>query len=163
MMIKPMKNLHKTLIAFGLLSIFAAGCKKDEQSIDTEYPVIDLSIANAFPQQCATVSRGQKFTFKARFTDNAELGSYSIDIHHNFDNHSHSTEVSDCSAVVVKTPVKPFVLINTFQIPTGQQTFEATNEITVPADIDPGDYHFLIKLTDKEGWQTIKGISIKIN
>ncbi|RYD73590.1 MAG: DUF4625 domain-containing protein, partial [Sphingobacteriales bacterium] len=26
-----------------------------------------------------------------------------------------------------------------------------------------GDYHFLIRITDKAGWQTIKAISIKIN
>nr|WP_244939634.1 DUF4625 domain-containing protein [Arcticibacter tournemirensis] len=32
----------------------------------------------------------------------------------------------------------------------------------MPADADPGDYHFMIKLTDKEGWQTIKGLSIKL-
>nr|WP_229206214.1 DUF4625 domain-containing protein [Dyadobacter fermentans] len=39
----------------------------------------------------------------------------------------------------------------------------ANQQIDVPADIDPGDYHFMIRLTDKEGWQTIRGISIKIN
>jgi hypothetical protein len=158
-----MKKIQKLIVAIGMSVIFAAGCKKDNQSIDTEYPVIDITSPNAFPVQCSNVTRGQKFTFKAKFSDNAELGSYSLDVHHNFDHHSHSTEVSDCSVEAKKTPNKPFILINTFQIPTGQKTYDAINEITVPIDIDPGDYHFLVKLTDKEGWQTLKGISIKVN
>ena len=154
-------KLLKYILPIVLLASIA-GCKKDEYKIDTEYPVIDVTGANAFPIQCSTLTRGQKFTFRAKLSDNVALGSYSLDIHHNFDHHSHSTEVSNCNVDPVKTPVKPFLLINTFQIPEGQTVYEASNELTVPADIDPGDYHFLIKVTDKEGWQTLKGISIKI-
>lgn len=149
-------------IAVILLLGFITACKKDETNIDTEYPVIDVTGSSAFPIQCSTLTRGQKFTFKAKFSDNVALGSYSLDVHHNFDHHSHSTEVSDCTMDAIKTPVKPFLFINTFQIPSGTSSYEAINEITIPADIDPGDYHFLIKVTDKEGWQTLKGISIKI-
>ena len=154
-------KLLKYILPIVLLASIA-GCKKDEDKIDTEYPVIDITSANAFPIQCSTLTRGQKFTFRAKLSDNVALGSYSLDIHHNFDHHSHSTEVSNCNVDPVKTPVKPFLLINTFQIPAGQTVYEASNELTIPADIDPGDYHFLIKVTDKEGWQTLKGISIKI-
>jgi uncharacterized membrane protein len=61
-----------------------------------------------------------------------------------------------------KVPVNPLLLIKTFELPGGLQEYQATLEIDVPEDVDPGDYHFMIKLTDREGWQTIKGISIKI-
>ena len=143
--------------------ILIAGCsKKDDVSIDTEYPVIDISSSNAFPIQCSEVTRGEKLIFKAKFSDNSALGSYSLDIHHNFDHHTHSTEVAVCTMNPVKTAVKPFLFINTFEIPVGTRSYEATKEILIPLDIDPGDYHFMIKLTDKEGWQTLKGISIKI-
>lgn len=158
-----MIKTQKLIIVLGLLGIFVAGCKKDETNVDTEYPVIDVTGSSAFPIQCSTLTRGQKFTFRAKFNDNAALGSYSLDIHHNFDHHTHSTEVSSCTMDAIKTPVKPFLLINTYQIPAGQKLYEASNEITIPADIDPGDYHFLIKVTDKEGWQALKGISIKID
>ncbi|SFH19745.1 DUF4625 domain-containing protein [Pedobacter insulae] len=157
-----MKKFKKLVVLFYLIGIFAVGCKKDEGEVDIEYPIIDIAFADAFPIQCSTFTRGQTITFKAKFTDNAALGSYSLDIHHNFDHHSHSTEVSNCTAEAVKTPIKPFLLIKTFQIPAGQTMYEANNQLTIPADIDAGDYHFLIKLTDKEGWQTLKGISIKI-
>lgn len=159
-------NIKKHVIsrALAVSMLFVFGCKKDNTSkIDTEYPVIDIAAADAFPKQCSNLTRGQKFNFKAHFSDNAELGSYSLDIHHNFDQHSHSTEVEECAESPVKAPVKPLLFIKTQEIPKGQKSFIATLEVDVPADVDPGDYHFVIRLTDQEGWQTIKGLSIKVN
>lgn len=150
-----------TLIAS--LAILLNGCKKDEQEIDTIYPEIDLTAQGTFPQQCSLIRSGEKFIFTMALSDNRELGSVSIDIHHNFDHHTHSTEVSNCNSDPIKTPVKPFLLIRDFSIPPGQKNYRISQEITVPSGVDAGDYHFLIRLTDKEGWQTIKGISIKIN
>ncbi|MGO3807509.1 MAG: DUF4625 domain-containing protein [Sphingobacterium sp.] len=152
------------LIGLLLFSVIVlAGCKKEnQQEIDTEYPVIDIGAVNAFPKQCDTVHRGDKFTFIAELKDNAELGSVSIDIHHNFDHHTHSTEVENCGLNPIKTPLKPFTLIRSYDIAAGLKTYSLQQEITIPADIDTGDYHFMIRLTDKEGWQTIKGLSIKI-
>ena len=144
-------------------AILFFGCSKDKDPIDTEYPAIDITAASAFPKQCSTLKRGEKYVFRAQLNDNVQLGSVSIDIHHNFDHHTHSTEVDDCGLAPIKTPVKPFLLIQTFPIPAGERTFQTNAEITIPADVDPGDYHFMIRLTDKEGWQTIKGLSIKIN
>ncbi len=141
--------------------ILLSNCSSDSET-DTEYPVIDISSAQAFPKQCSSVDRGKKFTFRARFSDNLALGSFSLDIHHNFDHHSHSTEISNCEFEAVKTAVKPFLFIKDYSIPEGQTSYEATVEIEVPVDADPGDYHFMIRLTDKEGWQTIKGLSIKL-
>jgi len=155
------KKLH--LLVFGLLLLLGiAGCKKDKKEIDTEYPVIDISATDAFPKQCSNLKRGQKFVFRATLSDNIELGSVSVDIHHNFDHHTHSTEVNDCDMEAVKAPVNAFLLIKSFDIPAGQKSYQIAQEIEVPANVDTGDYHFMIRLTDKEGWQTIKGLSIKI-
>lgn len=149
-------------MAFAIFYVMLlSNCSKSSEA-DTEYPVIDISSAQAFPKQCSTIERGKKLSFKARFSDNLALGSYSLDIHHNFDHHSHSTEISNCEFEAVKSPVKPFLFIKDYSIPEGQTSYEATAEIEIPADADPGDYHFMIKLTDKEGWQTIKGLSIKL-
>lgn len=154
------KTKSLTALLIGLLAL--ASCSSDNNEIDTEYPVIDISASNAFPIQCSEITRGQKITFRAKFTDNVALGSYSLDIHHNFDHHTHSTEVNNCIADPVKKPVNPMLYINSVTIPNGEKSYEAVQEITIPTDIDPGDYHFMIRLTDKEGWQTIKGLSIKI-
>ena len=157
--------MKKKLIGIGLILIAAfSACKKDssKEAIDTEYPEINITAANVFPKQCSTVKRGEKFIFRAQLSDNAQLGSVSVDIHHNFDHHTHSTEVESCGLDPLKTPVKPFLLIQAYPISAGLKTYEVQQEITVPDDIDPGDYHFMIRLTDKEGWQTIKGLSIKV-
>ena len=154
------KNKHIILILLTVFSVFSA-CKKEED-IDTTYPEISNSITDAFPIQCSVIKRGEKFSFKAVFSDNLELGSSSIDIHHNFDHHSHSTEVNSCTMEPVKVPVNPFLLIKTYPIPSGQKSYIMNEELVVPLNADPGDYHFMIRLTDKAGWQTIKGISIKI-
>lgn len=152
----------KSLITLLISLLALASCSSDNNEIDTEYPVIDISASNAFPIQCSEITLGQKITFRARFTDNSALGSYSLDIHHNFDHHTHSTEVNNCIADPIKKPVNPMLYINSVTIPNGEKSYEAVQEITIPTDIDPGDYHFMIRLTDKEGWQTIKGLSIKI-
>lgn len=140
-----------------------AGCSKDEEtSIDDTYPIIDNTAETAFPKQCSVINRGRSFVFRTTFSDDTELGSVSVDIHHNFDHHSHSTEVSDCNMDPVKAPLRPFLLIQDFPLPAGLKNYVLEKEILVPTDVDPGDYHFLIRVTDKAGWQTIKGISIKV-
>jgi len=156
-----MKQLRQFILLAGIV-LAAVACDKDEPAIDTEYPLISTDAPGSYPVQCSALKRGEAFTFKATFSDNIALGSYSLDIHHNFDHHTHSTEVSDCQTDPVKKPVNPFLLIKSFDIDQSQQRFQASQTIQVPADIDPGDYHFMIRLTDKEGWQTLRGISIKI-
>lgn len=156
--------MKKAIFYFSILTVLClSACKKDtENEIDTEYPTIDVTAANAFPKQCGTVSRGETFTFRALLSDNTALGSLSLDIHHNFDHHTHSTEVETCSMEPIKIPIKAFLLIKSFPIPADQRSFLMEQQISIPSDIDPGDYHFMIRLTDREGWQTIKGLSIKI-
>lgn len=152
------------LCTAGILCLLLSNCSKDKtEPIDTIYPEINVSAQNAFPKQCSVLKRGEKFTFRASVSDNVQLGSLNVDIHHNFDHHTHSTELEECDLAPIKQAVKPFLLIKNIVIPKGLKTYEVSSEIEIPADIDPGDYHFMIRLTDQEGWQTIKGLSIKIN
>ncbi|WP_339923173.1 DUF4625 domain-containing protein [uncultured Cyclobacterium sp.] len=159
----------KTLKYIGLLAlvfIFSVSCDPTEET-DTEKPLIDLSIDDAFPNSCAIMYFDEPFNFKAYFSDNFALGSYSIDIHNNFDHHSHSTEEDDCTLDDKKTATHPFVFINDYEIPENSSSYETDLTMTIPsADesglFQEGDYHFYISLTDKEGWSTQKGLSVKI-
>ncbi|WP_320019164.1 DUF4625 domain-containing protein [Labilibaculum manganireducens] len=160
-----MKNLTTIFILLFLLMIFNS-CEKDEE-IDKEKPTINLTIQDAFPLSCDTIYFGESFELKALFSDNVELGSFSIDIHNNFDHHSHSTEVTECNLDPIKSPVTPFLFINDYDIPTGLKQYETNLEINIPLSnengiFDDGDYHFFISLTDKEGWSEQKGLSIKM-
>lgn len=148
------------------LSILFNSCDK-EKNIDTEKPKIDIGIQGAFPVNCDTLYFGESFKLKVLLSDNVELGSYSIDVHNNFNQHSHSTEVTECSLDPKKEPINPFTLIQDYDIPTGLKEYETTVSITIPSNnstgyYDDGDYHFYINLTDKEGWSVQKGLSIKM-
>jgi len=154
------------LLLLGIVMVLSViSCKKTE--IDDQKPVIMASGNSSFPVNCDTLYFGESFTFSSLFTDNAALGSYSLEIHQNFDHHSHSTEVSDCTMNPVKTAVNPYQFIMDYSIPEGMMEFTASDIITIPAGnqkgaFDEGDYHFYISLTDKEGWSVQKGMSIKI-
>ncbi len=160
-----MKIFKNILVLFMAFLIFDA-CKKGDE-IDTEKPVINISIQGAFPVNCDTLYFGESFNFKVLFSDNVELGSYSIDIHHNFDHHSHSTEVAECNLGPIKNPVNPVTFIQDYEIPAGLKEYEPNVSITLPSEnangfFDEGDYHFYISLTDREGWSAQNGISVKM-
>ena len=167
LMLKIMKILRLVIFPVLLLAFFSS-CEKE--AIDKEKPTIDLSIQDAFPVNCDTLHFGETFTFKALFSDNAKLGSvtaYSIDIHNNFNHHSHSTEVTECNLSPDKEPVNPFLFIENYDIPAGLSEYETNLSISIPSgndngEYDEGDYHFFISLTDKEGWSAQKGLSIKM-
>ena len=158
-----MKVFHYLGVLFTVIAL-GTSCERD---IDTEKPDIDIGIPGAFPVNCDTLYFGESFILKMRFIDNVELGSFSIDIHNNFDHHSHSTEVTECNPGPVKSPVNPFTTIDDFDIPTGVKEYITDLSISIPSGnedglYDDGDYHFYISLTDKEGWSAQKGLSIKI-
>jgi hypothetical protein len=148
--------MSKKIFIISILAFTLSAC--DEEDKDMQKPEISIS----FPQNCQTLQRGESFTFIAQFSDNAELGSYNIEIHNNFDHHSHSTDNVECELNAKKAPVNAWVFNPNYAIPAGRKTFEANNEIIVPADIDAGDYHFMVRLTDKSGWQQLAAVSVKI-
>jgi hypothetical protein len=153
------------LLLGAALTLALNGCFFED--VDEQKPEIDLAVEGAFPMNCDTLFFGETFTFRALFTDNVELGSYSIDIHHNFDHHSHTTETSGCDLSPVQVPSNPFQLTVDYTIPEQLMEFQTAEEIIVPAEngeglFDEGEYHFFIRLTDREGWSTQKGLSIKI-
>lgn len=157
--------MKQVLILFAVTAILFTACNKDET--DQEKPVINLTADDSFPQNCDTLWLGETFTFRAVFTDNQELGSFSIEIHEDFDHHEHSTETEECEPMPDREPVNPFEYLQDFTIPQGLSHYEAEVEITIPETndegmLDEGDYHVFISLTDREGWSEQKGLSVKI-
>jgi hypothetical protein len=155
--------MNKKIVPYILIGFFCGACGNDDEGRDMEKPSIEMSGSHAFPQNCTVLRKGESYTFKAIFTDNRELGNYNIEIHNNFDHHSHSTDNTDCDPEPKKAPVNPFVYNQDFPIPEGVTYFEAQNQLAIPPDIDAGDYHFMIRLTDKAGWQQLKSVSLKIS
>lgn len=148
----------RKILIFNILAFALFSCG-DNDDKDMQKPEIEIS----FPQNCIQLQRGESFTFRAQFSDNVELGSYNIEIHHNFDHHSHSTDNVECELDEKKTTlIKTWIFNRDYAIPAGQKAFEANNAIPVPDDVDAGDYHFMARLTDRSGWQQQAAISVKI-
>jgi len=68
----------------------------------------------------------------------------------------------ECPMDEKKSPINPWIYNQDFSIPTGQTKYTSQFNIPIPEDIDPGDYHFMIRVTDKAGWQQLHAVAIKI-
>lgn len=148
---------------YSFLLVLAASCSdSDDSEIDTEKPTISVNYSGGFPQACEELQRGQTYTFKAQVTDNVALSAYSLDIHNNFDHHTHDDQGAQCELDDVKTAVNPMIYMENFSIPEGGTSYEISISITIPEDVDVGDYHCSYSVTDATGWQSRTSVDIKI-
>ena len=145
-----------------LCALSACSGSDDEEQKDMQQPVISEQGITANPIDCQQYHRGDVIPFHYVMTDDQELGAYNIEIHNNFDHHTHSTTATECPMDAQKDPKNPWVYNRDFSIPSGQRTYDARHDIQIPADIDPGDFHFMIRLTDRAGWQQLHAVAIKI-
>lgn len=150
--------MKKKIIPVLLCALCACGSSDDDMS----KPVISDKGIVAMPTDCQVYHRGDIIPFHYVFTDDTELGNYNIEIHHNFDHHTHGTTATVCEMDEKKAPVNAWIFNNDYEIPTGQTTYNSRLDIRIPDDIDTGDYHFSIRVTDRAGWQEMKALSIKI-
>ncbi len=155
-------SLMMALITASTLSMLSCGDSDGDESKDMQKPAISEQGIVANPIDCQVYHRGESILFHYLLTDDIELGSYNIEIHNNFDHHTHSTTAIDCELDAKKTPQHPWVYNQDYAIPSGLRSYEAKFDIPIPADIDTGDYHFMIRLTDNAGWQQIHSVAIKI-
>lgn len=157
-----MKKILLGLTAATALLGGTACSSNDDIVKDTEKPVISEAGIVANPIDCQEYNRGESIPFQYLFTDNEELGNYNIEIHHNFDQHTHGTQGPTCKLDEKKQPVKPWIYTASFAIPSQSKTYKGRQDIQIPKDIDPGDYHFVIRVTDKAGNQQLKAMAIKL-
>lgn len=165
------KNLF---LALCLCAIYIGFTACENKSKDVTPPVIDD--ASFLPADCDIYYLGD--TIKVYFvcSDNTELGNYNIEIHNNFDHHTHSTSASDCGNEGEHhdeeytehdhehTPAEgAWVYNQDFPIARGLKGDTVDVNIPVPVEATDGDYHFMLRLTDRAGWQTIKAVAIHLH
>lgn len=143
-----------------LVALAFAACANDDRDMDR--PLISSEGVVASPNDCDSYACGDTIHFCYRMQDNAELGSYNIEVHSNHDHHTHSTSAAECQQHQTSATSNPWVFNRDFKIADGLRDYTARVDIAIPADVDPGDYHFMIRLTDKAGWQEIRSVAISI-
>lgn len=148
------------LLFLGLMNSCSTG---DDHAIDTEKPIVDISYGQGFPKACERLERGKTYTFRAQLSDNDALASYSLDIHHNFDHHTHDDQGAQCELDAVKSAINPMILMENRPVEGGPRSFEIEISVAIPLDVDPGDYHCAFSVTDRNGWQGRTSVDIKIH
>ncbi len=175
--------MKKTIFTLSLLfALCACGGSDDDAAKDMTYPEIVSEGIVAVPTNCNVFKPGDVIPFNYVFKDDTELGSYNIEIHNNFDHHtSHSNSAEKCEMDEKQSEVSPWVYNQDYTIPAGLKNYTARIDIPIPTEVvvyekdaqtgkekgvlkplQPGDYHFMIRLTDATGWQTLHAISIKV-
>ncbi|WP_246296568.1 DUF4625 domain-containing protein [Winogradskyella vidalii] len=159
---KKMRVLSK-YVSFLFFTILVTSCSSDDSSdIDEQRPTITINYDGGFPQACEQLVKGETYIFRAQVSDNQALASYSLDLHHNFDHHTHDDQDVYCETDPIKVAVNPLMYIENFNIEDGLTTYEINIEITIPNDVDTGDYHCAYSVTDETGWQSRTSVDIKI-
>ncbi|MEE9362226.1 MAG: DUF4625 domain-containing protein [Cellulophaga sp.] len=143
--------------------LLAVSCSSDDSIVKDEVkPTISINYNEGFPQACVELVKGETYNFKAKVTDNIALASYSLDIHHNFDHHTHDDQGAQCNFDSKKQAINPLIFMENYRIEKGLTTYEINIRQTIPDDIDTGDYHFQYSVTDETGWQSRTSVDVKI-
>lgn len=168
-----MKKLKYMSLMQALVCVITLGftsCDNNDEDKDMTYPKISSEGITANPIDCQVYQRGSVIPFHYIFTDDMELGAYNIEIHSNFDHHTHGTTSTDCEDGDEHEGEQEheheheggWHYNQDFAIPAGLRTYEARHDIVIPSDIEPGNYHFMVRLTDHAGWQQLHAVAIKI-
>jgi hypothetical protein len=138
--------LAATAIAF-------SGCKEDS---DTEKPVINLE--EPCEGDVLEIGGEHGVHFEVEFTDNEALASYKVNIHPNFDGHTHeSSSVLKSAAETVD-----FEFEKTWML-SGRNQSVHHHEIVIPENATPGNYHLMVYCTDAAGNETHIAINVELS
>ncbi|TQI70542.1 uncharacterized protein DUF4625 [Gramella sp. Hel_I_59] len=135
-----MKHYFKILAVLLTVTAFTA-CSDDDDALDSQKPTIVMSE----PEDGEAFEIGGELHFDIDLTDNDGLASYKVDIHNNFDGHTHS--------VVKQETEEPWSYQQTFQIDGNPTSFEAHEHIAILEGIAEGEYHLGVIVVDAAGNQ----------
>lgn len=129
-----MKNISLALLLAMVAAITFQSCSKDE---DTEKPnIVAVTLEDEF------VAAGDEIGFDLSVTDNEGLKEYKIDIHDDFDGHSHGKTANyDKFETVIINQISGL-------------SFNDHVHIDVPANTMAGPYHVNVYVLDKDGNQS---------
>ncbi|MDR1562422.1 MAG: DUF4625 domain-containing protein [Dysgonamonadaceae bacterium] len=130
------KYIFKCLCLSALVAIAICGCTEDS---DTEKPVINM--IEPAEGDILKIGSDNGVHFEVEFTDNESLKSYRVNIHDNFDNHTHS---------ILRAETVDFEYENSWEI-SGKNALVHHHEIKIPEDATPGNYHLTVYCSDAEG------------
>ena len=115
------------------LPLFVFSCDKSDDVL----PTLSTVSVNDNSIDVLEFQPGSSFVVRSTFGDNIQLGQFKIDIHQDFDGHSHKDLTTQFAEIRIKN------------IEGTQYNLEETFDI--PIDASSGTYHGTIRVLDKEG------------
>lgn len=137
------KYILFSIISLALTLTFASCDKDDDDNVDTTKPVIELEE----PENGDELLIGADIHFECDFSDNEALGSYMIEIHSNFDGHSHKAKTTRGE--------EPFFFKKSYDISGLRNTHVHHHDVVIPENAAPGNYHMVVYCTDAAGNQSL--------
>lgn len=134
-------------IFLSLLAIVTFSACSDDDNIDTTKPEIEI----VTPDDDEHFHPGDTFELRAILTDNEELASWKVDIHHNSDGHTHSQVIRLKHGGEHSHEEEEWHFHKEGSIESGTKQYVLILEIEIPHDAEHGDYHLGIYVTDKAG------------
>jgi hypothetical protein len=122
---------------------------------DNQKPVINL----IEPEEGDALQIGADVHFEMEITDNEELRSYKVEIHHNFDNHTHA----ETKATADDSDPVPFAFNKSWDVSGLKNKLEHHHEIVIPANAAEGAYHFMVYCTDAAGNESYVARNIQLS
>ena len=142
------------LTAISLLAFNACEKEKEkEKESDTTKPEINL----IEPANGDTLHIGDEHGvhFEAEFSDNEALASYKVDIHPNFDNHTHAVTKGESATV-------DFEFEQSWTI-SGKNASIHHHDIIIPENATPGHYHLMVYCLDAAGNESHIAVDIELS
>lgn len=137
--------------ALGLMTTVSfLACSDDA---DTTGPVIELIEPEDGDSLLIGSTNG--IHLEMNLSDNGMLQSYLIEIHSNFDGHSHSTKTTE--------ETTPFSFHKSYDVPGLRNCHVHQHEIMIPSDATLGKYHLMVYCTDKAGNQSFIATNIVLS
>lgn len=141
----------KNLKSLSLIALFLFCMTACEQA-DTVPPTIVV----ASPEDDASIEAGEELCVQVSFTDNKALSAYKINIHPNFNGHSHAPMRQENPARAASEEGETVDFEITLTSASQNDPLTGTNcfrdiDIDIPDNATPGNYHLLIYCTDAAG------------
>ncbi len=166
---KKMKLKWLTQLLLTSLLTIAFACS-DEETYDVEEPKIIELIS---PAPCEACAFGDTIFLKAKLSDNENLKGFKLNVHHNFDHHTHGNhkEVCELNPQLSTSEIaatNPFLQNWSANLPKASEvsvdTFFVLPKLNAENDLPftGGDYHVLLYVTDDGGNQSFTSVSIKL-
>lgn len=152
----------KNLKSLSLIALFLFCMTACEQA-DTVPPTIVV----ASLEEDAAIKAGEELCVQVTFTDNKALSAYKINIHPNFNGHSHAPMRQENPARAASEESKTVDFEITLTSASQNDPLTGTNcfrdiDIDIPDNATPGNYHLLIYCTDAAGNEMYVAQDLKI-